>query len=106
MADVQGVADVIEQQMITCIAGTTNWLPRTLDQLHTLQWQQMIDLEGKFQFDKAGVPCFTKWGKFAGKPMTVADNGYWDWIISKDFPVETKAIAGRAKLGQYPRRKA
>ncbi len=110
MADVKGVADVIEQQLLTSQGKTVQAyaqvLPLDLDALHALQWQQMIDLEGKFAFDKAGMPCFTRWGKYAGKPMTAADNGYWDFIIRSTFAVETKAIAGRAKLGQFPRRKA
>jgi hypothetical protein len=105
MADVEAVAEVIELQLNASLNDDGDLLPYDLDALHALQWPTMIDLEGKFCYVK-NVPCFTRWGKYGGKPMTAADVGYWDWILSKDFPVETKRIAAQAKLGVYPRRKA
>lgn len=80
-------------------------LPRTLDALHALQWPGWIDGEGKFKFVN-GVPCFGNWGKFSGKPMTAADNGYWNFIITtkgpEAFSGEIKKLASDAKLGKYP----
>jgi DNA polymerase-3 subunit epsilon len=105
MADVEAVAEVIELQLNASLNDDGDLLPHDLDALHALQWPTMIDLEGKFCYVK-DVPCFTRWGKYGGKPMTAADVGYWDWILSKDFPVETKRIAAQAKLGVYPVRKA
>jgi DNA polymerase-3 subunit epsilon len=104
MADVEAVAEVIELQLNASLNDDGDLLPYDLDALHALQWPTMIDLEGKFCYVK-DVPCFTRWGKYGGKPMTAADVGYWDWILSKDFPVETKRIAAQAKLGVYPVRK-
>lgn len=105
MADVEAVAEVIELQLNASLNDDGDLLPYDLDALHALQWPTMIDLEGKFCYVK-DVPCFTRWGKYGGKPMTSADVGYWDWILSKDFPVETKRIAAQAKLGVFPVRKA
>lgn len=108
LEDVRGTAIVIEQQMLTSRGKTVQCyaqeLPMDLDALHALQWPTMIDLGGKFAFNKDGVACFTRWGKYAGKPMTKADNGYWDWILKNDFTVETKVLAQKAKLGIFPMR--
>jgi len=100
LGDVQWTARLIEAQLRAYAA-----LPRDLDLLHALQWPNWIDPDGKFRFVD-GVPCFTRWGKHAGRPMRVADAGYWDFIISNDFSPEVKALAREAKLGRYPEVKA
>lgn len=96
LADVQMTTAVIEGQLLHY-----ETLPRDLDALHALQWPGWIDTSGKFHF-KDGVPCFTNWGKFAGKPMSAADNGYWDFIIRENFTNEVKSIAALAKLKKFP----
>lgn len=101
LVDVQATTIVIEYQMQATIFDQSEGLPRDVAKLHELSFPGMIDLEGKFRFVD-GIPCFTRWGKYAGKPMTVADNGYWDWILKNDFSAEAKAIAGRAKMRKYP----
>jgi len=100
LSDVQASTAVLVGQL-------TTWpnLPRDLDALHAAQWPGMIDLDRKFMFVN-GVPCFSQWGKYAGRPMTVADNGYWDFILKNDFSSEVKALASAAKLGKYPEVKA
>lgn len=102
LTDVQASTTVIEHQMRELSNDEeSTLLPRDFDTLHALQSPGMIDLEGKFQFIK-GVPCFTRWGKYAGKPMTAADGSYWDWILKSEFSAEIKNLARRAKLKQFP----
>ena len=76
-------------------------IPRDLDQLHNAQWPGWIDGEGKFVFVD-GVPCFGRWGKYANKPMTKADVGYWDFIARGDFSPDVKKLASEAKMGRFP----
>jgi DNA polymerase III subunit epsilon len=97
LADVQSTTIVIEKQLQT--AGAID-LPRNLDALHKLQFGNMIDLGGKFKFIN-GVACVA-FGKWNGKPMTVVDTSYWDWLIKSEFSDEVKALASNAKLGIYP----
>ena len=96
LSDVQASTTVIVKQLE---AHAT--LPRDLDALHAKQWPGMIDIDGKFRFVD-GVPCFSGWGKYANRPMTVADNGYWDYILKNSFGAEVQALARAAKLGKYP----
>jgi len=100
LADVEASTEVI-------VAQVTKYeqLPRTVAELHELQWPGWIDPDGKFKFVN-GEPCFAQWGKFAGKPMRTADRGYWDFILRSDFSADTKRLAAAAKLGQYPTPKA
>ena len=106
LTDVQGSTRVLERQFVSYAQNEDEplSLPRDLDQLHALQWPGWIDNYGKFKF-VGGVACFTGWGKYANKPMATADVGYWDWILKNDFEPEVKALAGRAKLGQFPEEK-
>jgi DNA polymerase-3 subunit epsilon len=99
LSDVRAAATVIFHQL-----QTYPELPRDLDVLHAAQWPGMIDPDGKFAFVD-GVACFGRWGKYAGKPMKVADPGYWDFILKNDFSPEAKAIAADAKLGKFPEQK-
>lgn len=107
LTDVQGSTVVLEAQFNEHVQNEDepSMLPRDLDALHALQWPGWIDSEGLFVFTK-GVPCFGRWGKYAGKPMTAADNGYWDYILREGFSQEVKAIAGQAKMKVYPKEKA
>lgn len=96
LADVKASTIVIVKQLETHAD-----LPRDLQALHDKLWPGWIDPDGKFRFVN-GVPCFGGWGKYAGKPMRAADNGYWDWILKADFPADVKKLAASAKLGKYP----
>lgn len=96
LSDVRASATVIVHQL-----KAHQTLSRDLDNLHQAQWPGWIDPEGKFKFVD-GVPCFSQWGKYSGRPMRSADNGYWDFIISKDFAPEVKTLAAEAKLGRFP----
>jgi DNA polymerase-3 subunit epsilon len=96
MADVRMTTEVIAAQL-----RKYGNLPRDVAKLHEAQWPGRIDADGKFRFVD-GVPCFAQWGKYAGRPMREADNGYWDFILKSTFSVEVKALAAQAKLGRFP----
>lgn len=98
----QALVDV--RATTTVIAGQLEKyakLPRNVRQLHQLQWPDWIDSEGKFRFID-GVPCFTRWGKYAGRPMRDIDVRYWDFILLNNFSADVKTIASAAKLGKFP----
>jgi DNA polymerase-3 subunit epsilon len=98
LSDVRASTTVIVHQLQRYTA-----LPRDLDVLHEEQWPGWLDPDGRFKYLN-GVACVT-FGKWAGKPMKSVDPTYWDWILSTDFPPETKALATDAKLGKFPRDK-
>jgi DNA polymerase III subunit epsilon len=75
--------------------------PRSLDELHELQWPNFIDQDGKFVY-RDGIPHFSNWGKFKNLPMTRADARYWDFILGADFSPDVKRLAADAKLGKFP----
>lgn len=95
LADVQMTTEILVAQL-----QKYSTLPRTLDKLHHLQWPGWIDPDGKFKFDN-GVPVCT-FGKYSGKSMMNIPSDYWSWIISADFSADVKALAERAKRGEFP----
>jgi DNA polymerase-3 subunit epsilon len=103
LSDVAGSVEVICAQLE---APNTPWPPQDLDALHRLQWKNWIDPDYKFAFDDEGVPCFTRWGKHALRPMREVPVDYYDFILKSDFSPDVKRIAGEAKLGKFPERTA
>ena len=106
MADVKATVDVITGQLSTYLT-----IPRDVEKLHAAQWPGWIDSEGKFVFVN-GVPCFSRWGKYGGRPMRDPEvnrpgrNGtYWDFILGGTFGEDVKQIASDAKLGKFPEAK-
>ena len=99
LADVRMTTEILEAQVIKYK------MPRSLDELHELQWPGWIDPEGKFKYNAQGEPCFSNWGKHANKRMQDVAPDYWDFIISKDFSPEIKSLATNAKLGKFPPRR-
>lgn len=97
--DVRATSEVIEAQL----RRYYEYLPRSLEALHTLQWPGMIDTEGKFRFVN-GVACCT-FGKYRGKPMKEIPIEYYDWLIKAEFSADVKALASAAKLGRFPEMK-
>lgn len=79
-------------------------LPHDLDQLHDLQWPGWIDAEGKFRFNKEGVPICS-FGKHRNLPMNKIPNDYWKWLTKANFPFEIKELADNALKGIFPERK-
>lgn len=100
LADVRASLEVAATQLL-------HWeiLPRTLDELHALQWPDWIDTEGKFRFNSHGV-AIMRFGKYEGEPMSKVPADYWNFILSpkEKFSAETKRYAADAKLGKFPSR--
>jgi DNA polymerase-3 subunit epsilon len=76
-------------------------LPRDMEALHALQWPDRIDLDGKFRFDKSGVP-HVQFGQHRGKPMRNVPKDYYRWMSRGDFSSEVKQIAQNAIEGRFP----
>ena len=97
--DVRMTAEVIEAQL-KAWGG-----PTTPAEVHAALWGDWITNDGQFRFDKAGVP--TIWfGKHRGLAMREVPGDYWDWILKADFGDEAKSLARKAKMGEFPERKA
>lgn len=97
LSDVRAAVTVITKQL-----QTWDKLPKDLNELHDLQWPGYLCDEGQFKMVD-GVPtcCFGK--KYNGRAMKDIDIGYYDWILSSDFPADVKHLAAEAKLGRYPK---
>lgn len=96
LADVQMTAELLDAQL-----RDFSKLPRDLSQLHELQWPGFIDAEGKFRFDKAGIPRCA-FGKHRDAAMRDIPQSYYRWMAEGDFSAEVKALAKDAQFGKFP----
>ena len=62
-----------------------------------------VDFAGKFKWE--GDRCVITIGKQAGTLIEEVEVGFLRWILSKDFPEDTKALVRRFLAGEYPVRK-
>lgn len=98
LADVRATTEVLEAQLKKYVV-----LPRDLDQLHRLQWEnEWIDGEGKFKMVNGVATC--TFGKHKGVPMKDVPRDYYDWILkpTTTMPADVKALAAEAKMGKFP----
>jgi DNA polymerase-3 subunit epsilon len=85
-------------------------LPRSLDELHRFSTPaegRFVDLEKRFLW-RDGQAVFA-FGEFRGRLLSevaASNPGYLDWILSKDFPHDTKRIVTDALRGVFPVRNA
>ena len=81
-------------------------LPKTLDQLHALQWPRdpnAVDEEGKFIWKHGVVVCnFGK--KWKDQPLHKIDKGYLKWMLDGNFLADTKHIVSEALEGRLPKK--
>lgn len=85
-ADVRAAAAVLESQLerYTDLNGS-------VEELHALCFpQEMVDFGGKLKKNGQGQTVWA-FGKNLGKPVK-ADPDYARWVLTKDFPPETKRI--------------
>lgn len=76
-------------------------LPRDVEALDALgRDPSCIDREGKIVW-RGGEACLG-FGKYSGVPLRLADPGFLSWMLSKEFPADTKAIVRAALTGTYP----
>lgn len=74
-----------------------------IDVLHKVSASNMIDLAGRMVYNNQGVPVFN-FGKHRNKPVLEVlnkENGYYDWIMKSDFPLNTKQKLTEIKLSQF-----
>jgi DNA polymerase-3 subunit epsilon len=96
IVDVGATEEVIAAQL-----RTYQHIPRDIDHLHEEQWPGWIDSEGKFRFNKQGVPI-CMFGKYSGQALQNIPPDYWNWIVKSDFSAEIKQLAAKALKGEYP----
>ena len=71
--------------------------------IHNLVASNMVDLAGRFVFDKNGVEVFN-FGKHKGKAVSEVlqkERGYYDWMMKGDFPLDTKRKLTAIKLKNF-----
>jgi DNA polymerase-3 subunit epsilon len=84
-------------------------LPRDMDGLHDFSDMtdpDAVDKAGRFKW--SGDEVVVNFGKNSGTPLKVIaenDPGFLKWIVSKDFPEDTKDVARDALMGVLPKRR-
>lgn len=71
--------------------------------IHNLVASNMVDLAGRFVFDKNGVEVFN-FGKHKGQSVAEVlqkERGYYDWMMKGDFPLDTKRKLTAIKLKNF-----
>jgi DNA polymerase-3 subunit epsilon len=83
-------------------------LPRSADELHRFSTPaegRFVDLDKRFLW-RDGQAVFA-FGEYRGRLLSevaTANPGYLDWILSKEFPHDTKRIVRDALRGVFPAR--
>ncbi len=65
-----------------------------------------VDFAGRMVYNDAGVEVFN-FGKYKGVPVTEVlkkDPGYYSWILSSDFTLNTKAMLTKIRLRELTQR--
>lgn len=71
-----------------------------IKELHQVTANNMVDLAGRFVFNKDGVEVFN-FGKHRHKAVEDVlrvETGYYDWMMKGDFPADTKRKLTQIKL--------
>lgn len=70
-------------------------LPKTIEEIAEFSsYGNNVDLMGRFVRDE-NKRILVNFGKYKGKPLIQVlkqDPSYYDWIISSDFPIDTKQV--------------
>jgi DNA polymerase III subunit epsilon len=99
LVDVRATVEIVAVQL----QKYKQVLSRDLQQLHELQWPGWIDSEGKFRFDKEGVPR-SAFGKHRGEAMKDIPQGYYKWLMGAGFSDEVGQLSADAIIGVFPKR--
>lgn len=65
---------------------------------YSMMNDNIVDFAGKFVRNDAGVICFN-FGKHRGQPVST-EMGFLDWMLNKDFTMDTLNWANRIKRGE------
>jgi DNA polymerase III subunit epsilon len=100
-ADTHAAIEVLAAQLVSYPD-----LPRSVEALHDYcedRRPEWIDREGKIAW-KDGQPC-VNFGKYAGvslQALVARDQGFIQWVLSKDFPDDVKQILRDALRRKFP----
>lgn len=78
-------------------------IENSVDTIHKLTTDNMVDLAGRFVFNSDNVEVFN-FGKHKGKPVEEVlkkEPGYYDWMMKGDFPHDTKRRLTQIKLRSF-----
>lgn len=79
-------------------------LPQTVSELSEFTLRRdRVDFAGQLALDEEGDPIFN-FGKHKGTKVRVVleqEPGYFGWILNADFPLYTKKVLTKIKLGTY-----
>mgnify|MGYP001068194970 CR=1 FL=1 len=93
-----------ESQSVTDALGNIlGKIENDMDALHNITCTNMVDLAGRFVFNKDGKEVFN-FGKYKNKLITdVLDKepNYYDWMMKGDFPLDTKRRLTQIKLRNF-----
>ncbi len=71
-----------------------------LDNIHHLSAGRFADLTGQIAFNDKGEEIFN-FGKHKGRTVRevfTSEQGYYDWMMKADFPLQTKRVLTRIRL--------
>ncbi|MDW7691593.1 3'-5' exonuclease [Flammeovirgaceae bacterium SG7u.111] len=74
-----------------------------INSLHEITSQRLVDLAGRMVYNDKGVAVFN-FGKHRNRPVLDVlekEPGYYDWIMSNEFPLNTKQKLTEIKLSQF-----
>jgi len=98
LADVQATTEVIFNQLTR-----HEHLPRSLRELHELQWPGWLDADGKFAWkDDQVIINFGGPKGHKGKRLADTPRSYLEWMLKAEFADDTKEIIRNALAGRYP----
>lgn len=107
-ADTLATAEVIKaqieryegQEVVDSLGNKLGVMENNMTNLHNISASNMVDLAGRFVFNKDGIEVFN-FGKHRHKPVEEIlklEKGYYDWMMKGDFPQDTKRKLTQIKL--------
>lgn len=107
-ADTQATMDVLlaqiarydNQPVVDGLGKTVGIIKNDMEELNKLTSSDMVDLGGRMVKNDKGEPVFN-FGKHKNKPVLTVlkeEPSYYDWMMSGDFPLDTKRRLTELKL--------
>jgi DNA polymerase III subunit epsilon len=95
LADAKATRYVLEAQVLR-YTDLTEMAPQQLSEAS--QYEPRVDLAGKLTLNSKGEIVYN-FGKSKGMEIS-KDEGFGRWMLSKDFPIDTKAIVSKVLSGK------
>ena len=80
------------QEVVDSSGEKLGVMQNNMDQIHKIFNNQMVDLAGRFVYNKEGVEVLN-FGKHRFKPVIEVlkeEPGFYDWMMRGEFPLDTK----------------